>query len=84
MLPKIKDKMFLTPELSPMFTTKEEDLMQLLGIITRVADGHGYVSDSGAHGHRGYDEDIMFTWTGAAVDIPYRVYRILGNLGAKL
>ena len=84
MLPKIKNKLFLTPELSPMFTTKEEDLIQLLGIITRVADGHGYVSDSGAHGHRGYDEDIMFTWIGAAVDIPYKVYKLLGNLGAKL
>ena len=84
MLPKIRNKLFLTPELSPMFTTKEEDLIQLLGIITRIADGHGYVSDSGAHGHRGYDEDIMFTWTGAAVDIPYKVYRLLGNLGAKL
>jgi hypothetical protein len=84
MLPKIKGRLFLTPELSPMFTTKEEDLTQLLGIITRIADGHGYVSDSGAHGHRGYDEDIMFTWVGAAVDIPYKVYKILGNLGAKL
>lgn len=84
LLPKLRNKLFLTPELSPMFTTKEEDLIQLLGIITRVADGHGYVSDSGAHGHRGYDEDIMFTWAGAAVDIPYKVYKILGNLGAKL
>jgi hypothetical protein len=84
MLPKIKNKLFLTPELSPMFTTKEEDLVQLLGIITRIADGHGFMSDSGAHGHRGYDEDIMFSWVGAAVDIPYKVYKILGNLGAKL
>ena len=57
--------MFLTPELSPMFTTKEENLIQLLGIITRIADGHGYFSDSGAHGQRGYDEDIMFAWVGA-------------------
>ncbi len=84
LLPKIKGKLFLTPELSPMFTTKEEDLTQLLGIITRIADGHGIVSDSGAHGHRGYDEEIMFTQVGAAVDIPYKVYKILGNLGAKL
>jgi hypothetical protein len=84
MLPKIKNKLFLTPELSPMFTTKEEDLQQLLGIVTRIADGHGYVSDSGAHGHRGYDEDIMFVWVGAAVDIPYKVYRALGNLGPKI
>jgi DNA-binding transcriptional regulator GbsR (MarR family) len=26
----------------------------------------------------------MFVWVGAAVDIPYKVYRLLGNLGAKL
>ena len=65
LLPKIKDKMFLTPELSPTFTAKDDDLTQLLGIITRIADGHGFVSDSGAHGHRGYDENIMFVWAGA-------------------
>jgi DNA-binding transcriptional ArsR family regulator len=84
LLPKIKNKMFLTPELSPTFTAKDDDLTQLLGIITRIADGHGFVSDSGAHGHRGYDENIMFVWAGAAVDIPYKVYKVLGNLGAKL
>jgi hypothetical protein len=84
LLPKIKDKLFLTPELSPLFTSKEEDLMQLMGIITRVADGHGLSSDSGAHGHRGYDGDYMFTWVGAAVDIPYKVYKILQTLGPRM
>lgn len=84
LLPKIKNKLFLTPELSPTFTAKDDDLTQLLGIITRIADGHGFVSDSGAHGHRGYDENIMFGWAGAAVDVPYKVYKVLGNLGAKL
>jgi hypothetical protein len=80
----MKNNIFLTSELSPMFTTKEEDLTQLLGIITRIADGHGYSSDSGAHGHRGYDEDIMFTWAAAAVDIPFRVFKVLNNLGHRL
>ena len=61
MLPKLRGKIFLTPELSPMFTKEDEDLTQLLGIVTRIADGSGYSSDSGAHGHRGYSEDIMFT-----------------------
>jgi hypothetical protein len=84
MLPKIINKLFLTPELSPTFTAKDEDLNQLLGIITRIADGQGLVTNSGAHGQRGYDKNIMFTWVGAAVDIPYKVYKILGNLGAKL
>jgi hypothetical protein len=84
MLPKLKNRLFLTPELAPMFTVKDEDLNKTLGIITRVADGQGFKSNSGAHGQRGYDENIMFTWIGAVVDIPYKVYKMLGNLGFKL
>jgi hypothetical protein len=52
--------------------------------MTRVLDGHGYESDSGAHGHRGYNERMMFVWVGAAVDIPYKVHKLLGTLGPKL
>ena len=84
MLPKIKNKFFLTPELSPTFAKKDDDSIEILGILTRVLDGHGYESDTGAHGHRGYNEKIMFSWRGGAVDIPWRVHKVLGNLGAKL
>ncbi len=55
LLPKIKNKLFLTPELSPTFSKKDEELNEILGIITRVLDGHGYESDTGAQGHRGYN-----------------------------
>jgi DNA-binding transcriptional ArsR family regulator len=84
MLPKIRNKVFLTPELAPTFAAKDDDLIQILAIMTRVLDGHGYESDSGAHGHRGYNEKMMFVWIGAAVDIPYKVHRYLGTLGPKL
>ena len=84
MLPKIKNRLFLTPELAPTFTVKDEDLAKTIGMITRIADGHGFVSNSGAHGQRGYTEDMMFTWIGAAVDIPYKVYKMLSVLGFKL
>jgi hypothetical protein len=84
MLPKIRNKLFLTPELAPTFAAKDDDLIQILGIMTRVLDGHGYESDSGAHGHRGYNERMMFVWVGAAVDIPYKVHKLLGTLGPKL
>ena len=84
MLPKTKNKLFLTPELAPTFSARDEDLLQTLGILTSVLDGHGYTSDTGAQGHRGYDEDIMFTWLGAAVDIPYKVHKHLSLLGPKL
>jgi hypothetical protein len=84
LLPKIKDKFFLTPELSPTFAKKDEDLIETLGIITRVLDGQGYESDTGAHGHRGYHGEYMFSWVGASVDIPHKVHRYLGTLGPKL
>src|SRR5215469_7638693 len=83
MLPKVKNRYFLTPELAPIFTADEKDLGLILGTITRIADGHGYGSDSGAHGHREYG-DTMFVWTGAAVDIPYKVYKMLAGLGPKI
>ena len=84
MLPRWKNKLVLLPELAPIFTAKDEDLTHLLGILTRVLDGQGYQSDSGAHGHRGYDERIMFVLAGASVEIPHKVYKALGYLGPKL
>ena len=84
LLPKIKNKCFLTPELAPIFAARDDDLIEILGTLTRVLDGHGYESDSGAHGHRGYNERMMFTWIGAAVDIPFKVHKLLTTLGPKL
>jgi hypothetical protein len=84
LLPKVVNKMFLVPELSPLFTTKDDELANVFGIITRIADGKGYVSDTGAKGHRGYRGRMMFVWLGAAVDIPYKIHKMLSNLGPKL
>jgi hypothetical protein len=64
MLPKVNDKQLLTPELATMFNLKEDDLRLVLSRIIRIADGHGFASDSGVHGHRAYG-DTMFTWLGA-------------------
>jgi len=84
LLPKIKNKCFLTPELAPTFAARDDDLIETLGILTRILDGHGYESDSGTHGHRGYNEPMMFAWIGAAVDIPRKVHKLLTTLGPKL
>ena len=84
LLPKMKNKMFLVSELAPLFGTKDDELANAFGIITRIADGNGYFSDSGAKGHRGYPGPLMFVWVGAAVDIPYKVHKMLSLLGPKL
>ena len=72
LLPKLRNRHFLTPELSPMFSVKEDDLHNVIGILTRIADGQGYQSDSGAQGHRGYDSNMLFTWTGEPSRFPTR------------
>ena len=84
LLPRMRNKLFLTPELSPLFGSKEDDLNQVIHILIRIADGQGFESDSGAKGHRGYAGEMMFVWLGAAVNIPYKVHKLLGNLGPKL
>lgn len=84
LLPKMKNKLFLVSELALLFGTKDDELANIIGIITRIADGNGYFSDSGARGHRGYPGPLMFVWVSAAVDIPYKVHKILSILGPKL
>ena len=84
LLPKIKGKVFLSPELSPTFSKKDDELIEILGIFIRVLDGKGYESDTGAHGHRGYVGEFMFVWIGAAVEIPRKVHKYLSTLGPKL
>jgi hypothetical protein len=84
LLPRIKDKILLTPELSPLFTGKDEDIKEQFGIITRLLDGNGLETESGVHGKRGYHGDYMFTWIGAAVDIPSSVYKFLSTIGFKI
>ena len=84
MLPQIKDKILLTPELSALFTGKDDDVREQFGIITRLLDGEGLETNSGVHGKRGYYGKYMFTWLGAAVDIPHSVYKFLSTIGFKI
>lgn len=83
LLPKLQFKTFITPELAPMFAADRDQLMEVFGILTRILDGRGLLTESGVHGQRGYDGDYYFMWLGAIVDIPHSVWKIMGNLGPK-
>ncbi len=50
LLPKIKNKVLLTPELGTIFRGKQDDLVERFSVITRVLDGQGFMTDSGTHG----------------------------------
>ena len=84
LLPRIRFKLLVTPELSTIFSANEDELLENIGIITSILDGRGYTSDSGAHGQRGYHGNYHFVWVGASVDIPHRVHKLLSSLGPKI
>jgi len=84
LLPRIKDKVLITPDLSTLFGAKSEELKEIFSLLTRVLDGRGLTIDSGVYGTRGYEGDYMFTWIGATTPIPHGVWDLFGNLGARM
>ena len=83
LIPKMKDKLLLTSEIAPIINANDDDLRKILGIITRLVDGKGYQSHSGSHGHRSYPP-MMFTWIGAGIEIPSKMWTMLSQLGFKI
>lgn len=84
LLPRIKDKVLLTPELATIFRGKPDDLAVRFSILTRVLDGQGLTTDSGTHGQRGYTGDCLFAWIGCTTPLSSSVWRVMGQLGSRL
>jgi predicted transcriptional regulator len=84
LLPRIKDRVLITPDLTTLFGAKAEELKEIFSLLTRVLDGRGLTIDSGVYGSRGYEGDYMFTWIGATTPIPHSVWDLFGNLGARM
>ncbi len=84
LLPRIKGKVFLTPELSTMFRGKENELEERFSMITRILDGQGLTTDSGTHGRRSYVGDYLFAWIGCTTPFSPSVWRIMAQLGSRL
>jgi len=84
LLPKIKHRVLLTPEMATVFGKRKEDLIESLSTLTRVLDGEGLETDSGSMGHRGYMGDYRFIWLGATTPIENKIWKVMGKLGARL
>jgi hypothetical protein len=84
LLPRIRHKLFVVPELAPLFGLRNEDLLENFTILTRVFDGAGLLTDSGVHGRRGHSGDYYFAWLGCTTPIPHRVWATMGKLGSRL
>jgi hypothetical protein len=84
LLPRIKHKVLLTPELAPVFRGKEDELTKRFSILTRVLDGQGLMTDSGTHGQRGYRGDYLFAWLGCTTPFDGKVWKLMAQLGSRM
>ncbi len=83
LLEKIKDKIFLTPDLAPLFSARDEDIVANIGILTRLLDGKGLKTSSGVHGERS-SGPAFFVWIGAAVEVSKNIWNLISRLGPKM
>lgn len=84
LLPKLKYKMFLIRDLATIFSKRDDDLNECLGILTRVLDGEGFNADTGVHGKRHYVGEFLFMILAGSTPIPPRVWKMMGSLGSRL
>lgn len=84
LLPRLRYHMFLVRDLATLFSKREDDLQECLGILTRVLDGEGFKTDSGIHGERAYIGEYLFMMLAASTPISSRVWKIMGSLGSRL
>lgn len=84
LLPRLQYKLFLIRDLATLFSKRDDDLNECLGILTRVLDGEGFNTDSGIHGQRQYVGEYLFMVLAASTPIPPRVWKMMGNLGSRL
>lgn len=84
LLPRIKDKALIVPELGPIFSARIDVLKENIATLTRIFDGEGYFTDAGTGGHRGYGGEYRFTFLGATTPPSDGLWRVLGKLGNRL
>jgi len=84
LLPRVQYKMLMIRDLATLFSKRDDDLTEALGILTRLLDGEGLNTDSGVHGQREYNGEYLFMILAASTPIPPKVWKIMGNLGSRL
>ena len=84
LLPRLQYKGFIIRDLATLFSKRDDDLNELLGILTRVLDGEGLNTDSGVHGQRDCSGEYLFMVLAASTPIQPRVWKMMGSLGSRL
>ena len=84
LLPRIKNRVLITPELAPTFRGKREEIEGRFSILARVLDGRGLMVDGGTHGRRGYEGDYPFLWLGATTYLSPVAFEAMASVGNRI
>jgi hypothetical protein len=84
LLPRLQYKLFIIRDLATLFSKRDDELNECLGLLTRVLDGEGLNTDSGIHGQRKYNGEYLFMILAASTPIPGKVWKLMSNLGSRL
>ena len=84
LLPRLKHKLWLVKDLAPIFSKRLDELTETVGVVTRILDGRGYQSDTGAQGQRGHTGDYRFGILAATTLLDPRIWKVMSRLGPRL
>lgn len=84
LLPRLSGKTLITSELAPLFNGKREELLERFSTLAAILDGRGFISDSGAHGRRGYAYPINFQWLGATTPLSPEALAAAAQVGPRM
>lgn len=84
LLPKIRRKVMIVRDFATVFSKRDDDLRETIGVMTRVLDGEGLKSDTGPHGERGYLGDYSFMFLAASTPIKKHTWQLMATLGSRL
>jgi DNA-binding transcriptional ArsR family regulator len=83
LLPHIKHRVLITPDLAPTLGQKRDNLQEAVAVMTRVLDGQGYLAWSGAQGCRGYEGDYLFVWLASTTPLSRDAWSAIGKAGTR-
>lgn len=84
LLPKIRHKMLLNPDMAGWFGGEFANIRKKMSLLARTMDGNGLSTDSGAHGQRGYQGDYRFALAAATTPLDSRAWDAMGKVGNRL
>ena len=84
LLPKLKDKVCIVPDLAPILAAKQGEIEDKLGMLTRVLDGHGLSRAAGTSELVKIQGDYRFTFLAATTPLNNKAYQAMSKLGNRL